>query len=342
MEPFKKQFSPGDIPDLSEKIAIVTGGATGIGKETVIQLLQHNARVYIASRSKKKFQELLEDLSETDKYQSLRFLELDLSDVRSCIHAAKQFKELETRLDILVANAALSVMPQTLTLDGLEIQFGTNHFGHFVFIYNLLDLMKQTSNQFGDVRVVVVASHAHAMYKPIPGVIIDFESLRVAGLTSLRTLADVQASLQRYARSKLSNILFTRALHKHLQDTGYSDVFVNCLNPGTIGTSTATDSAAIPAWIASLSSLAVGVTSIPAQDGARTTLLLATDPEIAIRKLSGRYFDVGPLSGKFWYGYSWDATEAKLSNAAKNEELTEALWKWSMDMMKTVSLDGAS
>jgi hypothetical protein len=77
------------------------------------------------------------------------------------------------------------------------------------------------------------------------------------------------------------------------------------------------------------------MTSIPVLDGARTTLLLTTDPEIASRKLSGRYFDVGPLSEKFWYAYSWDATEAKLSEAAKNDELRETLWKWSIDMMDT-------
>jgi hypothetical protein len=60
------------------------------------------------------------------------------------------------------------------------------------------DLIKQTSKQFGDTRVVVVASHAHTMYRPIPGDMIDFESLRVEGLSSLRTMTDVQASLQRY------------------------------------------------------------------------------------------------------------------------------------------------
>ncbi|KAM5527557.1 short-chain dehydrogenase reductase, partial [Fusarium oxysporum f. sp. phaseoli] len=298
-------------------------GGTGIGKETVTQLLRRNARVYVASRSKKKFQQLLEDLSVPDHYESLRFLELDLSDMKSCIHAAKQFEKLEKRLDVVVANAALSVMPQTLTKDGLEIQFGTN------------DLIKETSKRFGDARVVVVTSHAHTMYKAVPGDIIDFKDLRVQRLASLQTIADVQASLQRYARSKLANILFTRALHKHLQESGQGNIFVNCLNPGTIGTSATTDSAAIPPWIAFLTSSVVRMTSIPVLDGARTTLLLTTDPEIASRKLSGRYFDVGPLSGKFWYGYSWDATEAKLSEAARNDELGEALWKWSIDMMKT-------
>ncbi|KAI7770083.1 hypothetical protein LZL87_013498 [Fusarium oxysporum] len=255
--------------------------------------------------------------------------------MKSCIHAAKQFEKLETRLDAVVANAALSVMPQTLTRDGLEIQFGTNHLGHFVFIYNLLDLIKETSKRYGNARVVVVASHAHAMYKAVPGDIIDFEDLRIERVTTLQTVADVQASLQRYARSKLANILFARALHKHLQESGQDNIFVNCLNPGTIGTSATTDSAAIPPWIAFLTSSVVRMTSIPVQDGARTTLLLTTDPEIASRKLSGKYFDVGPLAGKFWYGYSWDATEAKLSEAARDDELGEILWKWSIDMMKS-------
>ncbi|EGU84482.1 hypothetical protein FOXB_05003, partial [Fusarium oxysporum f. sp. conglutinans Fo5176] len=88
--------------------------------------------------------------------------------------------------------------PQTLTKDGLEIQFGTNHLGHFVFIYNLLDLIKETSKRFGDATGVVVTSHAHTMYKAVPGDIIDFKDLRVERLASLQTIADVQASLQRY------------------------------------------------------------------------------------------------------------------------------------------------
>ncbi|KAH7363546.1 putative carbonyl reductase [Plectosphaerella cucumerina] len=335
MEPFRKSFSREDIPDMSGKVIIVTGGATGIGKETVTQLLHRNARVYVASRSKAKFRKLLEDTSISDVNKSnLKFLELDLSDVQSCIRAANRFKDLETRVDVVVANAALSVMPQTLTTDGLEIQLGTNHLGHFVFIYSLMDLVKETSIKVGDARIVVVASHAHAMYKPVPGSIIDFDGLRVEGPTSLRSIADVQAGLQRYARSKLANILFTRALDKQFRETGHDNVYVNCLNPGTVGTSASSDSAAIPPWMAVISSGTVRLTGIPVQDGARTPLLLATDPEIKSQRLSGRYFDVGPLSGKFWYGYSWDATDTKLSDAAGNEKLMATLWKWSLEMME--------
>jgi hypothetical protein len=86
--------------------------------------------------------------------------------------------------------------------------------------------------------------------------------------------------------------------------------------------------------MAIISSGTVRLAGIPVQDGARTPLLLATDPEIKSQRLSGRYFDVGPLSGKFWYGYSWDATDTKLSDAAGNEKLMAALWKWSLEMME--------
>jgi retinol dehydrogenase-12 len=89
-----------------------SSGATGIGKQTVIQLLKRNAKVYVASRSKSKFDQLSDYLESVDSLLVTRmeFLELDLSDMKSCVLAAKQFAELEERLDVLIANAALSVV----------------------------------------------------------------------------------------------------------------------------------------------------------------------------------------------------------------------------------------
>ncbi|EED13524.1 carbonyl reductase, putative [Talaromyces stipitatus ATCC 10500] len=332
MESFQKNFSVENIPNLTGKVVIVTGGATGIGKEAVKQLLKHNAKVYVASRSKGKFEQLCNHLESIDPHMTagLHFLELNLSDARSCISAAKQFSELEERLDVLIANAALSVVPETLSSDGIEIQFGTNYFGHFVFTHNLLDLIQRTSEQYDEARIVVVASHAHVMYKPVQPDKIDFEGLRTEGSKTIQSLAEVQASLQRYARSKLANILFARHLHTHFQETGYTNILVNCLNPGTVGAAPGTDSAALPPVFKFLNSSIVRLMSIPPEDGALTILLLATDPEIKDKSLSGRYFDVGPLAGKFYYGYSWDATDSKLSDLAKDKKLSERLWDWSV------------
>ena len=100
-------------------------GATGIGKETAMQLFQHNAKVYIASRSRTKFDELVEETQELSKIGavsvtsgSVEFLQLDLSDIKSCVGAARRFLDLEKRLDVIVANAALSVVVRaSLTLN---------------------------------------------------------------------------------------------------------------------------------------------------------------------------------------------------------------------------------
>ena len=89
----------------------------------------------------------------------------------------------------------------------------------------------------------------------------------------------------------------------------------------------------MPPWLAIVASSLVRLVSIPPARGALTSLLLATSPDIPSNVLSGRYFDVGPLAGKLWYGYSWDATEVKLSEEAKNIRLAEKLWDWSLEMM---------
>lgn len=107
---------------------------------------------------------------------------------------------------------------------------------------------------------------------------------------------------------------------------------------GTVGTAPGTDSAALPPMFKFINSSVVRLMSIPPEDGALTTLLLATDPEIKLKSLSGRYFDVGPLAGKFYYGYSWDATDSKLSDVAKDEHLSEMLWNWSVQAEASINI----
>ena len=110
------------------------------------------------------------------------------------------------------------------------------------------------------------------------------------------------------------------------------------LRTGTVGAAPGTDSAALPPLFKFLNSSIVRLMSIPPEDGALTILLLATDPKIKDKSLSGRYFDVGPLAGKFYYGYSWDATDSKLSDVAKDEHLSETLWNWSLQVEASIEL----
>ena len=107
------------------------------------------------------------------------------------------------------------------------------------------------------------------------------------------------------------------------------------LRTGTVGAAPGTDSAALPPLFKFLNSSIVRLMSIPPEDGALTILLLATDPKIKDKSLSGRYFDVGPLAGKFYYSYSWDATDS-MSELAKDEVLSERLWDWSLRSMASI------
>lgn len=105
-----------------------------------------------------------------------------------------------------------------------------------------------------------------------------------------------------------------------------------------MGAAPGTDSAALPPAFKFINTSLVRLMSISPEDGALTTLLVATDPEIKSKSLSGRYFDVGPLAGKFYYGYTWDATDSKLSDLAKDEHLGEMLWNWSVEAEASINL----
>lgn len=124
-------FSVHDLPDLAGRVALVTGSNTGIGWETVAQLANHGARVYLCSRSVAKGQAALERLSREhgrDAASRVALLQLDLADLESVKHAAARVTadqhSPDGRLDILVANAGIMAVPNGVTKEGIEIQFG--------------------------------------------------------------------------------------------------------------------------------------------------------------------------------------------------------------------------
>ncbi|KAL6412454.1 Short-chain dehydrogenase/reductase SDR [Ilyonectria robusta] len=122
------KFTEKDIPDLTGYVAIVTGGNSGIGYETTNQLALHNARVYIASRSRDRVNQAIKRMSEDANGQSLdlHFLQLDLMDLKSVKAAAEHFKTQEPRLDILINNAGVCCIQ--LTLHHMPPRFATDTF----------------------------------------------------------------------------------------------------------------------------------------------------------------------------------------------------------------------
>jgi NAD(P)-dependent dehydrogenase (short-subunit alcohol dehydrogenase family) len=226
--PSRSSISEDDLVDLHDKVAIVTGGNTGIGYGTVQFLVRKGAKVYIAARNEQRALDAIKQLEKEDIADgSLEWLKLDLSDPRLAKQSAEEFLTKETRLDILVNNAAIgAVGPYKLDKDGLRDVMVTNHLSHFAFTNALLPLMKTTSEEEGsDARIVNVSSMAHA----------EVEVSSFVGKDSLNTdFGDsFRGYLKTYGYSKLANILHMKELQRRL-DSDNAAITCIAVHPGPV------------------------------------------------------------------------------------------------------------
>ena len=150
--------------DLTDKEAIVTGGASGIGVETVRALAKAGARVIIATRNLQQAQEVAQQLSKETGSNKIEAERLDLASLKSVHEFSKNFLAKNRPLHYLINNAGVMACPLSYTEDGFEMQIGTNHFGHFALTMDLIPALKEGAKQSGkNARVVNVSSIAHAM-----------------------------------------------------------------------------------------------------------------------------------------------------------------------------------
>lgn len=197
---------------LDGKTVIITGANTGIGKETAIDLAKRNARVILACRSQEKGKKAEVDVRRESGSSDVHFRQLDLASFESIRKFAEEVLSEELRIDILINNAGVMYCTFGKTEDGFETQFGVNHLGHFLLTNLLLDKIKQAPEG----RIIVLSSLAH-----ISATKLDLDTINSKAHYSLFPTA--------YPKSKLANILFTKALAKRLVGT---NVTVNCLHPG--------------------------------------------------------------------------------------------------------------
>lgn len=204
-------------PDLSSKIAIITGSNTGIGKFTALGLAKLGCTIILACRDTKKAESAKLEIQKQTGNKKIHVLALDLSDLDSVRIFAKTFREKFQTLDILINNAGvMAFYERRLTKQGFEMQFGTNHLGHFLLTNLLLENLKRSERG----RIINVASLAHNYAK------CDFDDIK-----SEKSYSPNSA----YGRSKLANILFTRELAKKLEQEK-SNIKVVALHPGVVVT----------------------------------------------------------------------------------------------------------
>ncbi len=245
---------------LDEKVAIVTGANSGMGKATVEALRDEGARVIMLCRSEKRGKEALEILSQ-NKDRKLELILCDLGDFSSIRSFTKKVKEKYNRIDILVNNAGFISLDRQETKDGLERQFGINHIGHFLLTTELLCIMDKGS------RIVNVASGAHKVGK------IHFNDINLTKGYNV---------VKAYSQSKLANVLFTRELASRLLDKG---ITVNCCHPGAVATNIGIDRET--GFGKTITGMLRPFFLTPAE-GARTAIYLATDE--SVKDVTGEYF----------------------------------------------------
>lgn len=295
------KWTADQIPDQSGRVAIVTGGNSGLGLVTARELAGAGARVVVAARNTQKGEQAVQAITAAVPEADVVLSALDLADLASVRGFAERFRAEHDGLDLLVNNAGVMASPRERTKDGFELQIGTNHLGHFALTGLLLGAMEGRS----DARVVTLSSTAHKMGR------ISFQNLQ-----GERRYNRWRA----YGQSKLANLLFALELDRRLRAAG-SPIKSLAAHPGYAATNL---QFAAPPKIDRVV-MTVGNRLLAQSDemGALPTLYAATYPGLA----GGTY--VGPDGLAEQRGHP---TPVSPNRAARNEAVAGRLWTVSEEL----------
>jgi hypothetical protein len=301
------KWSTADIPDQGGRIAVVTGANTGLGYHTAAALAHSGAHVVLAARNLEKGNAALARIVAANPKANVALQELDLSSLESVRTAARALRSAYPRIDLLINNAGVMWTPKQLTADGFEMQFGTNHLGHFALTGLLLDSLLPVPGS----RVVTVSSTGHRILAAI-----HFDDLQWE-----RSYNRVAA----YGQSKLANLLFTYELQRRLGTWALKNPekpppMAVAAHPGSSSTELVRH---VPTIFKPAAALLDLVWLQSAEMGALPTLRAATDPDVE----GGHYY--GPD------GFAEQRGHPKLvasSAQSHNEELQQRLWTVSEEL----------
>ncbi|MBA2611855.1 MAG: SDR family oxidoreductase [Bacteroidetes bacterium] len=244
---------------MKNKVVIITGANSGMGKVTAIELAKKQATIVMVCRNKQLGEAAKAEIVSVSGNKNIDLLIGDLSSQGSIRELAKEIKEKYPQIDVLVNNAGLAFSNYQTSVDNVEMTFAVNHIGYFLLTNLLLDNLKAAPKA----RIVNIASSTHT------GAKMNFEDI---GHKQKYTLFGV------YNQSKLCNVLFTLDLAKRLKGT---NVTVNCLNPGPVKTNLSRDMGAFFKFIG-------GLFFLTPEKASETAIYLASSPEV--ETVSGKYF----------------------------------------------------
>src|SRR5258705_1050914 len=266
----RTKWTSNDVPSQAGRLAVVTGANTGLGFETARVLATRGASVVLAVTNIEKGRRAAARIVDAAPGANVMVQHLDLASLDSIRAAAEELRSKHPRIDLLINNAGVMFTPKQTTRDGFELQFGTNHLGHFALTGLLVEQMLAVPGS----RVVTVSSLAHRI-----GARINF-----ADLQGERSYNRVAA----YSQSKLANLMFSYELQRRLSGAGTT--IAVAAHPGLAGTELARYTPAIAAFF-------YARVSQKAAMGALPVLRAATDPGV----LGGQYYGPGGLFGARGY-----------------------------------------
>jgi len=261
-----EKWTEGDVPGQQGRVAVITGANTGLGFETARALAAWGASVVLAVRDVEKGKRAAARIADAAPGTDLTVVELDLASLGSVRAAAGDVRARHPKIDLLINNAGVMYPPRQTTRDGFELQFGTNHLGHFALTGLLLDRLLPVPGS----RVVTVSSIGHRVRARI----------RFDDLHWERSYDRVGA----YGQSKLANLLFTYELQRRLTSTGTT--IAVAAHPGFANTELVRN---LPAALRLLAGPVAPLIGQKAAMGALPTLRAAKDPDV----LGGQYYGPG-------------------------------------------------
>ncbi|KAH1230674.1 Short-chain dehydrogenase TIC 32, chloroplastic [Glycine max] len=282
--------------------AIVTGASSGIGTETTRVLSLRGVHVIMGVRNMLAAKDVKETLLKEIPSAKVDAMELDLSSLESVKKFASEFKSSGLPLNMLINNAGIMACPFKLSKDKIELQFATNHLGHFLLTNLLLDTMKKTSRETKkEGRIVNVSSEAHRFTYS--------EGIRFDKINDESSYSNWRA----YGQSKLANILHANELTRRLKEDGV-DISANSLHPGVIATNLSRHISPVNGLTKAIARLVLK----NVQQGAATTCYVALHPQV--KGTSGKYFSASNV--------------AKTTSQGTDADLAKNLWDFSMDLTK--------
>ena len=302
-----RKWEEADVPDQNGRVAVVTGANTGIGYQTAAVLAYRGAHVVLAVRNLEKGNAALSRIVAASSGADVTLQALDLTSLDAVHTAADALRSAYPRIDLLINNAGVMLTPKQVTKDGFELQFGTNHLGHFALTGLLLDHLLPVRGS----RVVTVSSMGHRLRAAIHFDDLQWERSYNRGAA--------------YGQSKLANLLFTYELQRRLSaspgtDKSAKSTIAVAAHPGSSHTELTRN---LPRIIKPVADVFGPVLFQSAAMGALPTLRAATDPAVQ----GGQYY--GPS------GFGEQRGHPKLVNSSAqshDEDLQRRLWTVSEEL----------